>query len=203
MLPDFKKGFWGTWHVRGRLPCERPHLADQRHSGWAVKGWSQMWSCVKPHHPSPPGGSWQRSDWGSVQGLLILAEWLGMWQGKCWRKGVCGDAQGLGTGVDPGQGRRQEELQGPWWPPLTALPGLGDSLSLLSLSPWAVLASLLSHFLEGSGGGSEHLASGSLRRGLGKRLCGHSPIGGTPRGPSGGAPGCLSIFFLILASSVG
>ena len=108
-----------------------------------------------------------------------------MWQGKCWRKGVCGDAQGLGTGVDPGQGRWQEELQGPWMtsPHCPAWPW---GPSLLSPSPWTVLASLLRHLLEGSGGGSEHLASGSLMRGLGKRLCGHSPIGGTPRGPSGG-----------------
>ena len=58
-------------------------------------------------------------------------------------------------------------------------------LPLLSPSPWAVLASFLSHLREGSGGGSDHLESGSPRRGLGKRICGHTLIGGIIRDPSG------------------
>ena len=61
--------------------------------------------------------------------------------------------------------------------PPSCCPAWPWGLPLLSPSPWAILASLLSHLLEGSGGGSEHLASGSTRRGLGKRLCGHTPVG--------------------------
>ena len=52
---------------------------------------------VKPRHPSPLGGRWQKSDWGSVQCPLTLAEQLGRWQGESWTKGVCGDAPGSGS----------------------------------------------------------------------------------------------------------
>ena len=93
--------------------------------------------------------------------------------------------QGLAAGGGSGQGSGQEELQG-CWGTSPRCPVWPWGLPLLSPSPRAVLASLLSHLLEGSRGESEYLASGSLRRELGKRLCGHTPVGGTPRGPPEG-----------------
>ena len=39
----------------------------------------------------------EKSDWGSVQFPLTLAERLGRWQGESWTKDVCGDAPGSGS----------------------------------------------------------------------------------------------------------
>ena len=61
--------------------------------------------------------------------------------------------------------------------PPSCCPAWPWGLPLLSPSPWTVLASLLSHLLEGSWGGSEHLASGSPRRGLERGSVDTLPLG--------------------------